>query len=118
VVSKSSNRANLSNSRFAIGVKLLSSEETLLRQFRSLQARIPVLTRRRQEAWTYSPFAINESETFDSESVVENTMTQLERVFNSEQPELFAEELRAAFQTDETISTQPKNPELLEGSTQ
>jgi hypothetical protein len=60
----------------------------------------------------------NESETFDRAFVVENTMTQLERVFNSEQPELFAEELRAAFQTDETMTTQPKNPKLLERSTQ
>jgi len=49
---------------------------------------------------------------------VENTMTQLEKVFISEQPELFAEELRAAFQTDETMTTQPKNPELLERSKQ
>lgn len=40
----------------------------------------------------------NESET-ESFYEGENTMTQFEKVFNTEQPELFAEELQAAFRS-------------------
>jgi hypothetical protein len=41
---------------------------------------------------------------------VEHTVTQLEKVFNSEQPELFAEELRPRFDR----SADPRAADLIE----